>query len=642
MPDLFDELNSKKKEADAAQVRASGGDLFDEVSSMDGTVQAQQQPAPQIQAPIVTQQTPLQPGQLPSMQQLLGQRVQAGFEPLRTLATSAVAEPAAGLAGLAQAINPLSQPGAGAQAVEDVRRAITVTPESEAGKQGLATFGEAIKPVVEPISKGLQAISDFVYEKTGSPALAAATATAPTAIAEIIGLGALRKVRAGTQLIDDAGRPTKALSKALNKQGLTYENLTPEAKKAIPNVAPKALIPSPKAEVTGVAENALVRQIKSGARDDALAGLKVVGNTVQVDRLGQAAIKQGFEPGFVQAVKTATPQTKRAMDEMLTTMERITKNRRLALETRPTDVVGNEVLSRVNFIRDKANSARIQLNDIAKTQLKGKPIDPEPVLNQLTKSLDDIGVSLEPSVSGIPKPVFTGSMISKDRTSQRVIKDLIDLMGEGGAPDALRFHEMKRQLDAIIDFRKKSAGGLTDAGKNVLKDVRTSLNQSLRASNQQYADVNDVLSTSLTSLQDFEKAVGPSIDVFAEGANKAIGTDLRGLLSNRKTRINLDNALNGLDETATTLGGKFDVNYKDLSLFANGLEDRFGAVAKTSFQGGIESAIGVAGRAAEQGATAAAREATLGAAKKFSERLRGVNDYEAFQSMRDLIRGAEK
>jgi hypothetical protein len=195
-------------------------------------------------------------------------------------------------------------------------------------------------------------------------------------------------------------------------------------------------------------------------------------------------------------------------------------------------------------------------------------------------------------------------MISKDKTSQRIINDLVSLMAEGKRPDALRLHKLKRQLDTMIDFRKKSAGGLTDAGKGVLKDVRYELNQTLRNANQKYADTNDTLSSSLTAINDFQKAVGPSIDIFSEGAEKAIGTDLRGLLSNRKTRIKLDNSLNQIDDVASNLGGDFKVNYKDLSVFANGVEDRFGAVAKTSFKGDIESAIRSTQEAAERGTSA--------------------------------------
>lgn len=568
----------------------------------------------------------------------LGQNNQdRGFvEGATTLATGAIAEPIAGALGAVQAINPFAEPGAGAETVESVREALTFQPRTQEGQQVLQGIGETIAPVVEPISRAIKAASDFAFDITGSPAVAAAVQTTPAAIAEFVGLGGLRRLRSGTRLIDDAGRPTKALQRVLDDQGLVYDNLTPEAKNAIPEFATPRALPSPKSEVGRAAEQALIEQIRSGGRGDALAGLKVVGNRLEADKLGQEAIKQGFDPGFVQTVKTANPETKAAMGRMLDMMQRITKERGLSSSFRPTDVVGEAVLDRVKFIRNQANDARIRLDQIAERELSGVPIDPQPIVDRLGSALDDLKVRLETGTNGIPKPIYQGSQISKDRTSQRIINDLIDLMSEGGAPDASRFHNLKRQLDTMIDFRKKSSGGLTDAGRNVLKDIRTSLNESIRAVNPQYAEVNDILSQSLQSLDDFNKATG-TIDIFAEGADKAIGTNLRGLLSNIQGRIRLDNSLNQLDEVASNLGGNFKTDYRDLTQFANGLEDRFGAVAQSSFKGEIESALRTGQQAVSQGPRAAATEAVFGAARGAAERLRGINEFNAFQSMKDLL-----
>lgn len=573
-----------------------------------------------------TEQAPAQP-----KEGFIESVVGGTLEPVQTMLTGAIAEPLAGIAGVGAGMLP-GQEGAASQAVESTREGLTSQPTTEAGRTALKSFGEAIEPIVEPITSAIDAAADFVFNETGSPALAAAVKATPTAIAEVLGLKGLQAVRTGTKLINESGEPTQALRKELDKHGLTYENLTPEARASIPDVADPNLLPAPKKEVASAGELALVEQIKSGARDDALAPIKVVNDRIVNDRLGQEALRQGFEPGFVQAVKTAQPQTKQSMKKMLTMMERITKNRRLALDFRPTDIVGQEVMHRLSFIRNKANDARKELDVIARTKLKGAEINPQPIVDKLSESLAELDIDLDTS-AGVPKPKFEGSMISKDRTSQRVIRDLIDLMAEGGAPDALRFHKLKRQLDTMIDFRKKSAGGLTDAGKGVLKDIRSSLNQSLRSASDDYARVNDTMSKSLGVMDELGKSFGPSIDMFGEGADKALGTDLRGLLSNRKTRVKLDNALNDLDVVANDLGGKFNVDYKDLSLFANGLEDKFGAVAQSSFKGEIESAIKQTSRGPTEAVTGAITEKVA----KTAEALRGVNDFNAFNSMRDLL-----
>ena len=47
------------------------------------------------------------------------------------------------------------------------------------------------------------------------------------------------------------------------------------------------------------------------------------------------------------------------------------------MEFRPADIMGDSFANRIRFIRDKANDARVELNSIAETALKGKQINLE-------------------------------------------------------------------------------------------------------------------------------------------------------------------------------------------------------------------------------------------------------------------------
>lgn len=563
-------------------------------------------------------------------------------EPAIAMGTGAVADIAGGIGGLVQSVNPLASEGAAARAVGGIQEALTVQPKSEQGQAGMQALGGAVAGGLDAINEFgrdigvpdvlLRPIGDVAFE-AGGPTAGAIGAAVPTAIFEFLGLKGIQKIRPGAKLLKPDGRPTKLLENTLDKQGLVFENLSPEAKATIPDTAPKQLIPGGR-EAKGPAENVLVEQIKSGSKDNALAGLKVVNDRVVPDPVGIEAIRQGFDEGFVQAVKSASKETKAGMKKMLDITQRIAKNRRLALDIRPATVVGDALSKRITLIRDKASVARKELDDIARTKLKGLSVDGEPVVQRLQESLGALDIDLVDGPKGVPTPVFKGSLISKDKAAQKAIKDVIDLMAEGGKPDALRMHKLKRQLDNMIDFKKKSAGGLSDAGRNVLKDIRSSLNQSVRGVSDDYARVNDVLSSSLTALDDFQKAAGTSIDIFGEGSASAIGQDMRGLMSNRKGRVRLENSVNSLDNVAADLGGKFGDDIKDLALFANSIEDRFGAVAQTSFKGEIESAIN---RAGQQGAKATALQAGVEKIAKGAEKLRGINDLNAFRAMSDVL-----
>lgn len=626
-------------------------------------------PSEQELEQIFASQQPAQAAPQPQeMQSPLSAGIDAGvgaakdlFGTVATLGSGIVAEPVAGMAGLVTA--PFVGTEEAQKNIEATRQALTIDPMTEGTTQNLQAIGGAVETGLEaaatPLagvaglgtlatggtleeagqtiedvkSKGIsKTLGDFTLDLTGSPAAATAVHSIPALAVELIGLKGLQNVRRGTRLIDDAGRPTKTLRKALDKRGLDYDSLSPEAKSAIPNVSTPDMLPGANVP-KGAAEDAIIQQIKAGGRENALAGLKVTGDRVGVDKLGTEAMKQGFEPGVVQSVKTSSPATKLKMRKMVSVMRQVKKSARKGVSNRPSDIVGDSITGRVQFIRDKANVARKELDDIAGTKLKGKEIELTPVTNKLQESLGKLDVELVDGPNGAPIPEFKGSLISKDKTSQRVITDLIDLLGEGGKPDALRAHKLKRQLDIMIDFNKKSAEGLTDAGRGILKDIRKELNTAVRNVDSDYARVNDTLSQSLGALDDLDDAVG-TIDIFGKGANKALGTRMRALLSNQQGRIKIDNAVQSIDDTVLNLGGKFDDNIKDLVMFSDALDNQFGTVAKTSFAG--QTAQGVK-QGIEQGLVRTGIQKVAEVAGKGAEKLRGVNEFNAFESINSLL-----
>lgn len=598
--------------------------------------------------------------QLPAIPK--GGALEAVAESAATIGSGMIAEPLAGLAGVVQSVNPFADQGAGARSVESTREALTYTPKTEAGQKGLKTVGDLVKTGIDianvPISglaglaelltgQGVQQAAETVrsvqdaglsqtmgertMEETGSPLAASIAQTIPTAVMAATGYKpAVKTLEGATKLLtkpaaiieQSTGLPTKAFQSALKSQGIMYENVADDIARLPPNIKPKAAV-----------QQLIARKIKAGDTDDFLAGSRLddAGRVVE-DTLAKEAIKQGFREGDIQAIKAASPGTKQKMADMLDIRRKTFTNERLGLDKRPSDIVGSSALNRIDFIRNEANKARLELDGIAKTKLAGKPINSEAVKNSFLAELDRMDVDVDMS-QGVPKLNFQGSMISKDRTSQKVIKDVLDLLAEPKAVDALRAHKLKRQLDAMIDFRKKSAGGLTETGRNVAKSVRSELNNAIREVDPDYARVNDVLSQSLGAMDDFEKVLGPSIDLWDAGAAKAIGQDLRGLLSNRKTRVRLEGALSEIDDVARDLGGVFDDDIRDLVLFDKTLNDQFGAVARSSFAGEVESGV----KRAAQG-TRGITDIAVDLLAEKAEKMRNINDSQAFRALDAIIR----
>lgn len=130
--------------------------------------------------------------QQPQQEPSFGQQVQGGLEAAAALGSSIVAEPLAGLAGIGAALNPFAEKGAGARAVESTREALTFEPTLPGAKAALSRVGETIQPVAEFLQQREKNLGEFTLEATGSPALAAAATTLPTALGELLGVASLR------------------------------------------------------------------------------------------------------------------------------------------------------------------------------------------------------------------------------------------------------------------------------------------------------------------------------------------------------------------------------------------------------------------------------------------------------------------
>lgn len=122
-----------------------------------------------------------------------GQDIAGGLETAATIASSAIAEPVAGLAGLALA--PFVGVDKAVKGIELLRESLTYSPRTDAGKAQAKAIGEAIEPVASAVSKTESALGNAVLDATGSPELAAIAHSLPTAALEILGVKGLKGAR---------------------------------------------------------------------------------------------------------------------------------------------------------------------------------------------------------------------------------------------------------------------------------------------------------------------------------------------------------------------------------------------------------------------------------------------------------------
>lgn len=135
------------------------------------------------------------------------------LEPLAAIGSSILAEPAAGIAGLATGLFT-QDPAAAAAVVEGVRESLTFQPRTEKGQAGLQAVGETLAPIGEAISSAETTLGDIGAEAFG-PVGGAIGATIPTALGEVFGVfGGRALSRIGRVKTEKAQEAIKALDEA--------------------------------------------------------------------------------------------------------------------------------------------------------------------------------------------------------------------------------------------------------------------------------------------------------------------------------------------------------------------------------------------------------------------------------------------
>lgn len=569
-------------------------------------------------------------------------QVAAGLpEAAATIATGVVAEPVAGLAGLgAAALNVIPGVDAGrpGDVVRGTQEALTFQPRTEAGKVSLETIGGVLEPVGRGLKAAEEALGGGTLEATGSPALAAAAATIPTVALEAVGLIGAKIAARGTKFDFPEQAKIKDQIRDITDRGFD----DPGTAKLVQQLIDKL----PKQSAAKEQTKAL---IKSGSGQKELAKLRVGEfGKLEADRLAKEAIRQGFDEAVIATAKAASKSTKRQLDRMVTILEKGKKDAKFAAKSRPSDVVGDALASRVNSVLTSNKRAGRQLDGVAK-DLKGKRVDVSGPVDNFINDLSDIGIRFDPQTNRLD---FEGSDVEGLAGPQNIIKRVIKRMSATRAPDAFDVHRMKRFIDEHVTFGK-SAEGLSGKTEFIVKTLRRNLDQILDDAFPVYNKVNTQYADTIQSLDNFQKAIGKSIDLTSDNVDKALGTVLRRLLSNTPTRISLTDAIDDIQNVAIKYSStgkelvkfkkadadriskiktakKFDDDILTQVLFVNELDRIFGAAAATSLQGDVQKA---AARAASQGIVGAAVTVAEAGFKK----ARRVNEQNAIKSIKKLL-----
>jgi len=391
-----------------------------------------------------------------------------------------------------------------------------------------------------------------------------------------------------------------------------------------------------------------IKTPSSGKQQTGLAkALNAGGAKIEKDKIAIGAIDQGFDEGVIASVKVASKADKSDMLQMLNVFEKGKKNQLYAAKNRPTDIIGNRVLQSFNEVKKANRKAGTEIDKIARS-LKGRQVESAPIGSRFINELNDMGIS----VSDDMKLIFKGSDVEDLSNVERTLSTVFRRMTGDKAPDAYELHRMKRFIDEQVSYGK-AGEGLTGKAESVLKSLRRDIDSVLDENFKDYDKANTMYADTIAAIDDIQSVAGKKLDLTGENANKALGTLMRRVLSNAQSRVNVVDAVAGLDDIAKKYpsqiaieGPKMAGRKPDLTqliLFADELDSRFKPVARGSFQGQIEQ-VAERGRQIATGgsSTMAAADAVVGAAARGLDKIKGVSDQKAFAAMRELLKQGDK
>ena len=566
-----------------------------------------------------------------------------------TAGTAMLAEPAgaiAALTGLPQSVDEAKK------RYEGTTDYLTYDPSSLAGKQFVQAGKEMLAPAAEYLQSESMAFGKGVESITGSETAGAIAYALPEAALALLGLKSGQNLRKGLQLKDAQGNPTVELRALLDRQGITYENLTPNAQQLIPAKLPSGTLsvrgkPSKRAQGK-VEERVVIEDIKSGGRQEGLAPLmledkRLGGQKVKKDPLASEAARQKWDASTIQMTKSVTPDTRAAMLEMLRRKEIIKSDRRKAYISkeeggvgRPSAVAGDAVVKRLDAVNDQKNIALQRLDQIA-SDLRGVPMDPAPVIKTFGEQLKQLKVKADGvNPDGSIKWNWDASDIVLDKSAQNAVDNVFKLL-KTGSPDASRFHQMKKILDNGINYAKlsKEGTGLTPKSEQFLLGMRRTLNKELRDRFPEYGKVNDTISESLGALEKLQKGVGTRVDIYGVNNADMIGQQLRRAFGNTQARYDLLDGVGELESLSKKYGADFNDNALDLTQFSLDLDKRFGSSDPANLQGTMEAAFE---SQLAQGRMPNLQELAIQGVAKAAEKMKGeIGDPQAFRAIERLL-----
>jgi hypothetical protein len=480
--------------------------------------------------------------------------VLGGLDAGSAMLSGMVAEPVAGLAGLAAgAFEEITTLGKGSgleasvKAIQATREALTRETSTERGADILGGVGTVLAPVADTIEGTAEFMGDTAYDVTGSPLIAAAFYTAPHAALEVAGLGAGGKAARTARLAKEADDVVDA-TKALADDGIRLNTKTGAEWKtgadgvAVPNTIGRKLV-------------------SEGTADEANAAL----------------------------ITNSNKATKQQMTAMTEAFDRRSKSDMRGPS--PSQVIGQNAASALT----EANNARKAVGKKIEAVLEGPvgqtPVDLKPAWGNFTAQLDELGISPKVNMdTGKVELDFRGSELDYDayKGAQSLLNDGFQLASFKGQTTLADAHKIKQGLDGLLDAKKLEQGGQLGQMERLLAELRAGMNDAGR-NVPEYAALNDQYSAFRTALSSFDSYRPAGVSWDSPNVSNNVGAAMRSASADTAAVNNMLEGLSQLDVAMRGAGAKpFSVDVAGLARYSDFLNGQWSnAVINSMPKGGV-------------------------------------------------------
>ena len=497
----------------------------------------------------------------------------AQLQNIAAIGSAAALEPVAGLAGIAQTLNPFADEGAGAAAVKAVK-GLAFQPEGFEAQQLQKAVGETVEPLAEVIKGTEDFLGEGVTDLTGSPLLGSLAKAGPAALLSIL----------------PASKAFKNVSTGLTKSA--KQTLTNTAK-ALPAKTKSAI-----ARVIGDTAEAkrqfLVDEIRAGSSNtDVVALMLNESGDLITNPVAKKAIKiLGDDPEALKTIslaKSMSPASKSGVHEMLDIVAGSRKDQRFADANRIERVVGDAIGQRARAIVGINKTAGKNIGAIT-DKLKETPVDITKASDTFFRKMDDIGVEFSLNEAGRLKPNFDNAkFVGGGKTEIEKIANFMQKSKSMGFKDA---HELKQFIREGVDFGKGTESALSNKSSAIFKETSADIAATLGEKSNAYKLANKKFADTIEIKNDLDKLAGKDIDLFGDETGKALGLKARRIMSNATSGQTINQTLTKTDKVLKDLGITFKNDVADLNSFSIKLLDNFKLEKQASIAGRMEATAG--------------------------------------------------